>query len=56
LDASAPPLLASDATNGYHPDLGSFMLVGVNIPTEGCWEIAGQAGDQSLSFIIWVEP
>lgn len=56
LDASAPPLLASGATNGYNPDLGSFMLVGVDIPTDGCWEITGQAGDQSLSFIVWVEP
>lgn len=56
LDDSAPPLVASPATNAYHPDFDSAMLVGVEIPTSGCWEIAGRVEDSELSFVVWVEP
>lgn len=45
-----------EATNGYHPDVGSFMLAGVDIPTEGCWEIAGHYQGYTLSYVVWVEP
>jgi hypothetical protein len=55
LDGEAPPLVASKATNGFHPDLKSFMLVGVDIPTAGCWEISGETSGQALSFVIWVQ-
>jgi hypothetical protein len=55
LDESAPPLLASDATNAS-ADLGDMMMVGVDIPTLGCWEIKGQYYDHELSFIVWVAP
>ncbi len=54
LDVAAPTLVVSDATNGYHPDVGSFMLVGIDLPTLGCWEITGQVEDQALSFVVWV--
>lgn len=49
-------LTASDATNGYTPEDKSFMLVGVEIPTAGCWEITGRYGDAELTFVIWVAP
>jgi len=45
-----------EATNGFHPDVGSFMLVGVDIPTAGCWEITGHYQGQELSFVVWVAP
>jgi hypothetical protein len=56
LDASAPPLIASKATNAYASDLGSAMLVGVDFPTPGCWKITGKYADAELSFIVWVAP
>ncbi len=57
LDAAARPLVASRATNGYlEQDLKSFMLVGVDFPTAGCWEVTGQFGDDSLTFVVWVAP
>ncbi len=56
LDADAPPLRASKATNAYADDIGSTMLVGVGIPTLGCWEITGQYADARLSFVVWVAP
>ncbi len=56
LDAPAPPLAASRATNGFHGDLGSFMLVGVGLPAPGCWEITGRIAGTELSFVVWVGP
>lgn len=55
LDAEAPPLQASSATNDY-PDFEFNMLVGVGIPTLGCWEITGRYGAYELSFVVWVAP
>jgi hypothetical protein len=55
LDASAPPLSASSATNA-RSDLGDAMLVGVDIPTLGCWEITGQYNGTELSFVVWIAP
>jgi len=56
LDAPAPPLVASRATNAYADDIGSAMLVGVAVPSAGCWEITGQYRDAKLSFVVWVVP
>jgi hypothetical protein len=56
LDAPAPPLVASQASNGFQDQVKSFMVVGVNVPTEGCWEITGRTGDQELRFVVWVTP
>lgn len=56
LDGEAATLTASEATNGYHPDLKSFMLVGVDIPRAGCWEISGHYQGHDLSFVVWVAP
>ena len=56
LDAAAPPLLASEATNAYAGDLGSAMLVGVDFPTLGCWKITGKYADAALTFVVWVAP
>ena len=56
LDGQAPPLNASRATNAYADDIGSAMLVGVDFPTEGCWQITGQYGKAELSFVIRVVP
>jgi hypothetical protein len=55
LDAPALPLLASSATNA-RADFGEAMLVGVEIPTPGCWEITGQYNGYELSFVVWIAP
>jgi hypothetical protein len=51
LDAEAPPLTA-EANNvvGRLPS----MMVGINIPTLGCWEITGHYEDDELTFIVWL--
>jgi len=56
LDAPAAPLHASEATNASASDIGSAMLVGVDMPTLGCWKITGKYGDVELSFVVWVAP
>jgi hypothetical protein len=54
LDGDAPPLVTSRATNGWQQDVGPFMLVGVEIPTLGCWEITGHYYGHDLSYVVWV--
>lgn len=56
LDAPADPLRSSRATNAYLPYLKSAMMVGVTIPTLGCWEITGHYQGHDLSFVVWVAP
>jgi hypothetical protein len=56
LDAASPPLMASKATNAYAGDIGSARLVGVDLPTLGCWKITGKYADAELSFVVWVAP
>jgi hypothetical protein len=55
LDAAAAPLVASSATNAS-ADFGDAMLVGVDLPTLGCWEIIGHYNGHELSFVVWVAP
>lgn len=55
LDGSVPAVQSGGpGTNGTHADLGSFMLVGLNIPQEGCWRITAEYGEASLSYVVWV--
>lgn len=56
LDDDSATFETSDATNGYHRDVGEFMLTGVTLPSAGCWEITGSYRQTSLSFIVWVAP
>jgi hypothetical protein len=56
LDEAAPPLLVSKATNAYAPDIQSAMLVGVDFPTVGCWEIIERYAEAELIFVVWVAP
>lgn len=56
LDAEAPPLLVSQATNAYAEDMGSAMMIGVDFPTLGCWQMTGKYADAELSFVVWVAP
>jgi len=55
LDGEAPPLLTLPATNAF-PGPAAAMLVGVYVPTPGCWEITGEYKGQKLSFVVWLQP
>lgn len=56
LDGDAPMVTGSKATNASAGDIGSAMLVGVDLPTLGCWRIIGKYGEEELSFVVWVAP
>jgi hypothetical protein len=57
LDAAAPPLVASRANGAFNAaDIGSAMLVGVDLPAPGCWEITGRYAGATLRFVVWVAP
>lgn len=30
------------------------MLVGVEIPSPGCWRLAASYGDATLDYVVWV--
>ena len=51
LDAPASPLKA-DVPEGYG-DCG-FTPSGITFPSDGCWEITGNVGDASLTFVVLV--
>jgi hypothetical protein len=56
LDATAASFQTSKATNAFADDIQSAMLVGVDVPTLGCWEITGHYAGTTLSFVVWVAP
>jgi hypothetical protein len=55
LDGEAAALKTSDATLAM-ADFGEAMLVGVEIPEDGCWEIMARYEGTELGYIIEVQP
>jgi len=56
LDAKAPQVKVSKATNAFAEDIGDAMLGGADFPTLGCWKITGQYKKTELSFVVWLAP
>lgn len=56
-DKNPTPLtvISSPATTGQHGD-SSFMLVGMDFPSTGCWQITGEYKSENLSFVVLVKP
>lgn len=59
LDESSPSVVIRNATNAFGPADESgpgwdAMLVGMEFPTSGCWEVVGQYRDQELRFVFEV--
>ena len=53
LDASMPPIVIENATSAVGPGWNA-MLVGMEFPAPGCWEVVGSYEDQELRFIFEV--
>lgn len=47
---------STEATNAESPDFGEAMLVGIEIPTAGCWQITGRFGNAELSYTVLIPP
>lgn len=54
LDGTAPPLGVDGPSSSWQSSERHFMVVGLNIPTTGCWKITGRYGEDELSFVVWV--
>jgi hypothetical protein len=54
LDAPALAVTSSDATNGFEPSMGAFMLLGLELPAAGCWELTGHYHGHSLRLVVRV--
>ena len=52
LDGEAKPLIG-EVPEGYGGS--GFQVSGITFPTQGCWEITGRVGTESLTFVVWVE-
>jgi hypothetical protein len=53
LDGTGAEGVISPPTNAHAPDLGGWtMLVMVEFPSPGCWEITGEYLGQTLSFVV----
>lgn len=52
LDGQSPSLIANRANNVTTQP--ASMMVGVNFPTLGCWEITAHYGDDESTFTMWV--
>jgi hypothetical protein len=54
LDGAAPSVRVFPATNAHASDIHHAMLVALDIPTPGCWELMGEYKRQKLSYVVWV--
>jgi hypothetical protein len=56
LDAPAPPITTDEHANaGWTNDRDHpFVVVGIFIPTVGCWKVTGKYEDEELSYVVWV--
>lgn len=55
LDASTQTFTFAQATHGWD-ETGDFMLMGITIPTEGCWEITATYQDIQLIYVVRIVP
>jgi len=53
LDGKAPLYRTTHATNAYHESIHWAMLVGVHLPSPGCWQFDVAYKDHHLDLILW---
>lgn len=54
LDDPAVTVVAEPGELGGNAGLGVFMVVGVEIPRSGCWQVTADHGDASVSYVAWI--
>ncbi len=55
-EADVPADVASGpATNAAGEDIGDAILVGIELPGPGCWELTGRYRDATLRYVVWVD-
>jgi hypothetical protein len=54
LDAAAPPIDMDEHANNAGISDAVAMVVGIFIPTVGCWQITGEYHGEELTYVVWV--
>ena len=55
LDANAPLVSIRNGTNAFFDGTWQ-LLTGIDIPTEGCWELTAHHAGKILSFVVSIQP
>lgn len=55
LDADTEPFIAQDATHATNVAGGPAMLIGIDVPTTGCWELTAFYRGATIRFVVSVE-
>ena len=56
LDGPAERVTITNATNASHADFGGWsMLTMVEFPEPGCWEVTGEYGRDTVTFVVRVD-
>lgn len=57
VDGPAPAIEVTRVTNAHHADFGGWaMMMAMEFPAPGCWEITGAYRDHELAFVVRVGP
>lgn len=55
LDGEAPVVKQPWVTNAHAPEFGGWtMLIMLDLPTVGCWEVTGSYGADIVNYVVWV--
>jgi hypothetical protein len=54
LDQPAPPLMSDRANAGWQDPNQPFIVIAINLPTSGCWQITAHYRSEDLTFVVWV--
>lgn len=54
LDVEGPKFAAGSPGTTVEADFGTAMLVGVSLPTAGCWRITASYRGKALGYVVWV--
>jgi hypothetical protein len=54
LDGSAPTVVVEGGVPSFSRGIGNFMLVGLELPESGCWEITASYQGAELTFVLRV--
>ena len=55
LDGSAPTVVEKGGVPSFNREIKNFMLVGLELPEPGCWEVTARYKGTELSYVLLVE-
>lgn len=55
LDGSGPEIVEEGGVPSFNRDIKNFVLVGLELPEPGCWEVTARYRGAELSYVLLVE-